>query len=303
MLISEHFVRLVGMATASTDAFVDKCFNCAKESPEKWRFPTCDHFLCKESLLSCTNESGERNVSKDKLKCPSCSDRNERPDSWMDNFDGSDSAYTDKSCSNQELCISCKNLVSSEKAVKFCRNCVDSFCQKCLKICHSVEAFKHHEFVTIDATLESVKEILLLCKMSSFAQCPSHSNRTIKFHCLDHDTICCSYCAFVECRKCKKVEEIAKLVGYGKEIHNMKVRTSHALKLADETIDKLKCCAEKQREKESSLTEYTCEVRGKINTMFDGLERECNKTVGDLTTKERWRIDNEIRRLKQRSKL
>ena len=204
--------------------------------------------------------------------------------------------------SNQELCVSCENIGIHEKAAKFCRNCVESFCQKCSKICHSVEALKHHEFVDIDDRLENVREMHLLRKMSRLVQCPSHPTKKIRFHCLDHDRFCCSTCAFVEHRTCSKVVEIAKIAGNVNEIEDIRQQVSKTSNDAIDAIAKLNDCAEETKTQEISVSECIRKMRGKIDKILNDFESKCNETTKVLATKETQRIYREIQRIQSEIK-
>ena len=285
------------MDTAKPEMSSEKCSHYSKESVEKRRRPTCGQFFCKGCLRSCSNKNVEGNFSKDRLKCPSCGAINEMPDGLVDNLDSNDSTVVYKSSSTQEICVSCKNLGTSEKAVKFCRHCVDSFCQKCSIIFHSVEVFKHHEFVEIDYTLESVREIYLLREKSNLLKCSSHPTKKIKFHCLDHDRLCCSNCAFSNHRTCSKVVEIAKIPRNKNDTQDIKQKVSKISNDASDVIAQLTDTAEKTKTQESSVSEHLRQIRGNINNIFKNLEFKCTETAKLLTTRETQIIYKEIRKI------
>ena len=296
------------MATASLTTPLNKCPLCTADQcimPKE--LPTCGHIFCRACILTYACVYNDNNESSEGLKCPSCGLSNEKPkdvdtETWIDTLNNTESAVEDKPSSNQEVeCVSCKSLGRSEKAVKYCLNCMDSFCHLCLKICHTLEPLRHHKFIEIDNTFDkSVNEVKLLRKMSSLALCSSHPNETIKFHCRDDDTFCCTVCVVADHRKCNKVVEIEKEVireNLKGEMACIKTSVSKVLHFANDTMEKLKACVETQQKQVDNVAEHITAIKDKINKVLDELEIKCNEKANNLTSRETLRIQDEIRRL------
>ena len=199
-------------------------------------------------------------------------------------------------------CASCRSLGRSEKAVKYCINCMECMCQQCLNICHTPKPMRHHKFSDIGSQLDkSTDDLDLLQKMSTLVACPSHPNETIKFHCLDHDTFCCTHCIVVDHRKCIKVIDTEKQVIGGEvkgEMLKIKGSVSSALEEANDILEQMQLRAQSYDKQTLTIAETLNEIRGRINKLLDDLESKCNKTAKTLCINETLKIEHTMDRLK-----
>lgn len=292
------------MATAVTPS---NCYLCDDQCNSPTKLPNCGHIFCKACLMTYACIYKEDNDTVFNLKCPSCGVNNDKPrgvdtESWLDTLSAETVIAEDKPSSSPEVeCASCKSLGRSEKAVKYCLNCMECLCQLCLNICHTLKPMRHHEFIDISNACDKGNDDLnLLRKMSSLTACASHPE-TIKFHCLDDDSFCCTICIVADHGKCSKVVEIEKEVvgeAYRRDMAHTKHSASNVLQFAHEAIEKLQSGIKVQNKQADDIAEHMTVIRYKIIKVLDELESKCNTTAKDLTKRETTKIQDEIRRLK-----
>ena len=300
------FSHFLGMATAATSS---NCPLCTDQYNMPTKLPICGHVFCRACLMTYACVYKDDDEIMDGLKCPTCGVDNDKPknvdntETWIGTLSTEMVTAENKPSSSQEVeCASCKSLGRSEKAVKYCLNCMECLCQLCLNICHTLKPMRHHKFIDIGNTCDqSDDDINLLRKMSSLAACSSHPNETIKFHCLDDDTFCCTICIVADHRKCSKVLEIEKQIVEEKfkgEMAHMKDSVSTVLRSATEVMEQMQSRIEAKNKQTTSIAETITEMRVKINKVLDDFESKCNETAKALILNDTLKIQDQIGRLK-----
>ena len=205
------------------------------------------------------------------------------------------------STTNIVECASCKSLGQTEKAVKYCLNCMECMCQQCLDISHRPKPMGRHEFSDIGNMCDKRTDDLdLLKKISTLVACPSHPNETVRFHCLGHDTFCCTICVVADHRKCSVVIEIEKHMleeDFKDECTSIKRSASAAIQFANAAKAQMKSYIEAHKKQATSIAKHFAGIKSKINQILDESERILNGQVQALTERERKKIQDKIKQV------
>ena len=204
------------------------------------------------------------------------------------------------------LCASCKDEETSVLAEKYCVDCGESLCARCLRISHRSKHFHDHTIVDLQTDTRTNKDNQsTLHALSEYLRCSDHPNNCVPFLCTDDSIMCCTECAIENHRHCKNLEKIEALSSKSENkstIRKTKGRAEDIMSQIKGLIDFKKHnwsenVAEVQKKAEL-LTDTLKEIRTKINSLFDVLEESIVSKVKAISKKCVMEVEEENSKLK-----
>ena len=95
------------------------------------------------------------------------------------------------------LCSVCRKKAQRTEATKFCVDCQDYYCSKCVKFHDNVPALSSHKFINKDQFHSGISSKLTVIPTE---RCDRHGHKHVDMYCENHDNIGCSTCMVVEHR-------------------------------------------------------------------------------------------------------
>jgi len=144
---------------------------------------------------------------------------------------GFDSAVVDDAVAGRlpSLCDPCDRRQRNNVATKVCSTCQENFCDECCDLHRVFKPGEHHITALGSGTL-----VQSSVDMKGVDICMEHS-RLFRYHCKDHDALCCELCHIEMHRKCDNIFKIDDLVK-SDHIDNVDKEMDDILVLADKTI-------------------------------------------------------------------
>jgi tripartite motif-containing protein 24 len=90
-----------------------------------------------------------------------------------------------------KICIMCQQKDNNSEAEKFCIDCQDYYCLKCVKVHEKVPYLSDHEILDKDQFLSSWSAYI---PMAPTEQCGIHKHKHVDMYCENHDVVGCSTC-------------------------------------------------------------------------------------------------------------
>ncbi|KAL3891403.1 hypothetical protein ACJMK2_003665 [Sinanodonta woodiana] len=249
-------------------------FNIPRQLP-------CTHSFCEKCLQS---HITTKDVNHEKLryvKCPVC--RNSaspsikgKPSSELASLFPVNTVLQSllpAKAKVNRLCDACKTEGDDVPAEGFCVLCKEAMCVDCLKLHRRQKISKDHTIISKEE-LECNPENVM--KLADGFTCLEHRGEDIKYYCQDHNSPCCDTCFFDGHKLCAKVIDLTKdLSGLVSECKPDKIiddmnKIENHLKKFMETNDSFLNNLEPQVNR---MTDQIREVRNKINTLLDELEK------------------------------
>lgn len=112
--------------------------------------------------------------------------------------------------SSAHLCAPCKKKHKENVGEFYCRECNQYQCKMCSSAHEDFDFMSGHEVMI--ANKVNTSEAVL--DMKGYDRCEKH-NKIIKFFCVEHQILCCSYCVIFEHRKCDEINNLKTEVSKG----------------------------------------------------------------------------------------
>lgn len=195
--------------------------------------------------------------------------------------------------SDIQHCSPCSREGRTVEATKFCKDCDEFLCEKCVHDHRKFVVTRDHKITIKPTVLPSSKQRSQLAE-----KCTNHEGKVLELFCSDHDELCCSVCVAVAHRGCNDVTYIPEAaVGIESSLELLEVK-GDILKIKEQ-VDQLRTQREEnqtvvQQQKEDIITDIL-DLRIRIGEVLDRLEKtarlELQERYGDVSNK----IDNDVK--------
>ncbi|KAL3891951.1 hypothetical protein ACJMK2_004193 [Sinanodonta woodiana] len=204
------------MATTSqAEAQISQALQCpiCLETFTRPKVLPCGHTYCASCLQShINNKVTHSKLAQAYFPCPVCradtllSDPSIRIDQWAESLPVNSivSSLMDVSTRKREV-YNCDQCIKNGKellATYICKDCDRSMCMSCKQYHDGFPALCQHNVINVS---DEAQTCFVIPDMSTIEACHQHSNKRIKFFCLDHEMPCCNTCVILEHRKCERV--------------------------------------------------------------------------------------------------
>ncbi|XP_060582342.1 uncharacterized protein LOC132738766 [Ruditapes philippinarum] len=180
-----------------------------------------------------------------------------------------------------KVCNICKRKDKISEAEKFCIDCQENHCLKCVKVHEDVPLLGNHEILDKDQ-FQSCSSAYI--PMSPTDQCERHTHKHVDMYCENHDVVGCSTCMAVDHRSCQGRFYISEYITNDVTIDPIE----EELKSCEKTLDENQTFFQRNKERllkeKSSLLEDIKGLREKINTRLDKLEKKILREVNNVFT-------------------
>ncbi|XP_052236642.1 uncharacterized protein LOC127848303 [Dreissena polymorpha] len=179
------------------------------------------------------------------------------------------------------LCSTCEDEKLDEMADYYCESCVKFYCRKCI-LMHG-QLFKKHS----PHGRGDMKKWPVAKKVEDFLlKCDVHTEENLNMFCEDHCQLCCTNCAFLNHRQCKRVVLISELVKKNStDLKKLSVSIQTILGEMKELQDKQEASILSAQSSYDEQLQKIQETRIKINETLDKLEKNTLKEMKDVLTK------------------
>lgn len=109
--------------------------------------------------------------------------------------------------SPQQLCEPCKRYEVNAEVRTYCSDCGELLCSDCTKYHRRNKSSAEHKLLDFK---DGIGNKTKLDYLSYITKCKKHPKEEIKYHCVDHDYLCCNVCAIIDHRQCRKIIAIAE---------------------------------------------------------------------------------------------
>ncbi|KAL3870447.1 hypothetical protein ACJMK2_038515 [Sinanodonta woodiana] len=185
---------------------------------------TCLHTFCDGCLKKYICELDQKGALKTGFPCPICRkdmlvcDGEERSSSWTEKFKVNrfiiDTISEDiENFDVDQMCGPCSVVEISSHAKKYCIECVEFLCDKCVRQHRRLKGTKSHILIQPD---EMKSNTQFAFDQSDLQMCCKHPNKEVEFLCKDDNSLCCSICIAYEHKICTDIIDLNKTVGIKK---------------------------------------------------------------------------------------
>ena len=195
--------------------------------------------------------------------------------------------------SDVQHCSPCSREGRSVEATKFCKDCDEFLCEKCVHDHRKFVVTRDHKITIKPTVVASPRQ-----KSKLTEKCTNHEGKVIELFCSDHDELCCSVCVAVAHRGCKDVTYIPEAaVGIESSLELLEAK-ENILKIKDQ-VDELRMKREENQtvvlqQKEDIVTDIL-DLRIRVSEVLDKLEKtarlELQERYGEVSNK----IDNDVK--------
>ncbi|KAL3887934.1 hypothetical protein ACJMK2_000319 [Sinanodonta woodiana] len=211
------------MATSSpTEGHFTQVLQCpiCLETLRRPKVLPCGHTYCNSCLQShISSKVINRGTPQGCFPCPVCRADTTLPDNtasvdhWAELFPVNSivSSLLDVSVETfgEKFCEFCLKWNRETSAKSFCKDCRRFLCTLCKE--HHNETLSRISHDVIDLSTDYDTSIRIP-SLSTIEKCLKHLNKSIKFFCMDHSSLCCNTCGFLEHRTCGRVIPIDDMV-------------------------------------------------------------------------------------------
>ncbi|KAL3891967.1 hypothetical protein ACJMK2_004207 [Sinanodonta woodiana] len=249
-------------------------FNIPRQLP-------CAHNICHSCLQSYITAEATKYNELGYIKCPICMQPaspsvKDRPiREWASLFPVNallESMLPAKANANR-MCDSCSSENVSTLAEGFCAVCKEAMCTDCLKFHRRQKMTKSHAIVSVDEFDGNPKNVFQLGRDLFFLQ---HEGEYVKFYCKDHKVAGCGTCLFRNHNICSnKIDMKNEVPALLREINpdeiisdmeNIEFRLQTFMAINDSNINNTESDV-------NTITDLISEIRRKINSLLDDLEK------------------------------
>ncbi|KAL3887938.1 hypothetical protein ACJMK2_000323 [Sinanodonta woodiana] len=183
---------------------------------ESLRRPTvlpCGHTYCNSCLQShISSKVINKGTPQACFPCPVCRADTTLPDTtasvdhWAELFPVNSivSSLQDVSVETfgEKFCDLCLKWNRETSAKSFCKDCRRFMCTLCKEYHNETLSCISHDVVDLSTDYDTS---IRIPSLSTLDKCHRHLNKSIKYFCMDHSSLCCSTCGFLEHRKCERI--------------------------------------------------------------------------------------------------
>ncbi|KAH3749470.1 hypothetical protein DPMN_183968 [Dreissena polymorpha] len=178
------------------------------------------------------------------------------------------------------LCSTCEDKKRDNTAGFYCESCVKFYCGTCIGL-HSELFTKHAPFGRGD-----MKKWPVAKKVEDFLlKCDAHTDKGLEMFCSEHSELCCTNCAFLNHRLCKKVTLISDVKGQSTDLQHLSVSIQTILKEMQKLQDNQEASIQSVQSSYDEQLRRIQETRGKINAILDTIEQKTVQEMKDTLTK------------------
>ncbi|KAH3749226.1 hypothetical protein DPMN_183719 [Dreissena polymorpha] len=179
------------------------------------------------------------------------------------------------------LCYTCADKKLDNTADFYCESCVKFYCGKCIRP-HSQLFTKHDPFGRGDMkkwpVTKKVEDFLLKCDV--------HKDKNLEMFCSEHSELCCTNCAFLNHRHCKKVTLISDIVkSHSTDLQQLSISILSILKEMKKLQDSQEASIQSVQSSYDEQLRRIEETRQTINAALDTIEQKTLKEMKDTLTK------------------
>ncbi|KAK3589255.1 hypothetical protein CHS0354_008320 [Potamilus streckersoni] len=184
---------------------------------------TCLHTFCDGCLKKYICDLGQKGYLKAKFPCPVCrrdmsvSGGEEPLSSWAEKFKVNrfivEHMLGDiKNTEVDQMCGPCSVVEISGHAQKYCMECAEFLCDKCVRQHQRLKGTKSHILIQTD----ELKSAQFAFDQSDLQMCCKHPNKEVEFLCKDDNSLCCSICVAYGHKQCTDIVDLNKADGIKK---------------------------------------------------------------------------------------
>ncbi|CAC5420815.1 TRIM56 [Mytilus coruscus] len=265
------------------------------------KYLPCLHTFC-ETCISTYIVTTVKEEKPKGFKCPVCrrhvpiGDSTERPETWAITLPGNHFVVSmiDRRAMKkaEKLCDACSSESICQKAISWCTNCEEAYCNTCEGHHRKYKMARNHKILPI----KDINEDTSSPNIFVFVACDEHPDKPIEIYCKDHSKPCCTVCATVHHRKCEQVVTIDKAVAGVKESTN----AQELLKKLKEINKQLEVIINTRKKKpkvfEKEIDVVLVEIanlREKLNKKLDELENKISEEVNSTRKHNILRLNEE----------
>ncbi|KAL3887893.1 hypothetical protein ACJMK2_000281 [Sinanodonta woodiana] len=262
------------------------CSLCLK-TLKRPRVLPCGHTYCCSCLQSHINDKlVKREAADDTFPCPVCRAETSLSSSAAD---GARWAYSfpinkmvvsllDKTtvAGIEANCQVCCKRGRTTSASSYCNECNKYLCDTCREYHDDLRIICQNSVHRLNTGIDSKS---VNPNISFVEMCPKHVEERIKLFCIDHSTLCCSTCGFLNHMKCDNINTLDGMIKeFNVQMKSEKIGTylkdlENQLKHIKTTVKRNVECI--QREKDAILHE--------LRTLTSSLNAKLQKIENDLT--------------------
>ncbi|XP_076117532.1 uncharacterized protein LOC143085186 [Mytilus galloprovincialis] len=191
----------------------------------------------------------------------------------------------------QQDCGACKRHQQQSMAKFWCKECDETFCEKCntmhtwmkLSSTHLVVALEELESNTSGIDLHAVSE-----------QCNTHPQNNIELFCFNHEQLCCIQCVSLNHRSCENVKSIEEITGSDDvcdtlhdKLESIKYAAIKLLKEKEQQKSNFKAMTDITEEEATQCLEM---VKSSLDRLFETFTKQLHLFRDDENTSSNIRI-------------
>ncbi|KAL3887937.1 hypothetical protein ACJMK2_000322 [Sinanodonta woodiana] len=260
----------------------------------------CRHTYCNSCLQShISSKVINRGTPQAYFPCPVCRanttlpDTTESVDQWAELFpvnsivssvlDVSEETFDEKFC---DFCVKWNRETSAKS---FCKDCKRLMCTLCKEYHNETLSDISHNVIDLSIVYNiSIR----IPSLSTIEKCIKHLNKNIEFFCMDHSSLCCNTCGFLEHRKCERVIPIDDMIKTFDAKSKSKYLETNIRNIGEhmkQITSKIKENADNIQKDKSAILKDIRSLRAELNAKLQKLEDdliaslEGNHKAEDLT--------------------
>ena len=276
------------------------CPVCLENLKQPRKLPTCKHVFCEtcvsDSLAKLTPRSVENieNENESGFSCPVCRVVNQCPGNsedlltWISTLEIAEKAEVGLQVENMEVCMPCKKLNNTTRAVKYCMDCRESLCAGCFEETQKFRGLQEHTVVEINGDKgahDNKHQRDMNQTLAEYLACTHHPDKNVTFICEDDGDLCCPTCILTNHRKCNKITMLQHLskADSVKEVSKMGGSVKDLIDYCENIIEAIKETETENKTAAEKISQIMMDLRIKVNQLFDVLEesisQECKAVV------------------------
>lgn len=192
----------------------------------------------------------------------------------------------------QDKCTPCGREGRTVDATKFCADCDETLCEKCVHDHKKFVVTKTHR-ITAKQKPPSVTPRQKLTE-----KCSHHEGKLLELFCSDHDELCCSVCVAVGHRKCSDVVYIPQAavgVESSLELLEVKQEIQEVKRQVDELRNKREENQQLVQQQKEDIINAILDMRIRITDTLDKLEHNARHELQDRYDNVSVEIDKDVK--------
>ncbi|XP_060557343.1 probable E3 ubiquitin-protein ligase MID2 [Ruditapes philippinarum] len=195
------------------------------------------------------------------------------------------------------LCTICKSKSKNTDGVKYCVDCQDYFCIKCVKVHSQVPVCAGHRVLDKSLVTSGIIKGLLRAPEE---RCDRHSHKHIDMYCQNHDSVGCSTCMAVDHRACQDTFYIPEFIRnntYQSASTEIQTKLKEISKTLAEQVTNFKQDKQRLLKRKAELLADIRKFRQEINDQLDKLEKNSIDEIEDMFKRLVDKIENNLKQL------